>query len=145
MRAAPFPASEMTYTEEDRLVADPLIHETDQLWKETARKNREIFTEIFRPVPSNLVQNVDTYDVCVNFFCFRLHIFLDVLFFLLIIIYQYYIPKGKVGHVVKGVPLSRVKDRLNLVRGSLVECPLVSVTCFRRQNFFFFDSPNRNF
>ena len=80
MRAAPFPASEMTYTEEDRLVADPLIHETDQLWKETARKNREIFTEIFRPVPSNLVQNVDTYDVCVNFFCFRLHIFLDVLF-----------------------------------------------------------------
>ena len=49
---------------------------------------------------------------------------LDV--FLLTIIYQYYIPHGKVGHVVKGIPLSRVKDRLNLVRGSLVECPLVS-------------------
>jgi len=98
MRAAPFPASEMTYSKEDRLVADPLSHETDQLWKETARKNREIFTEIFRPVPSNLVQNLDTYDL--------------------------YVPKGKVGHVVEGVPLNRVKDRLNLVRGSLVECPL---------------------
>ena len=64
MRPAPFPASDMTYTEEDRLVADPLIYETDQLWKETARKNREIFTEIFRPVPSNLVQNANVYDVC---------------------------------------------------------------------------------
>ena len=65
MRPAPFPQSDMTQTEEDRLVADPLIHHTDQLWKETAKKNREIFTEIFRPVPSNLVQNMDAYDVCV--------------------------------------------------------------------------------
>ena len=71
MRPAPYPASEMTYSEEDRLVADPLIHETDQLWKETARKNREIFTEIFRPVPTNLVQNVSAYDVCITLFFFH--------------------------------------------------------------------------
>ena len=38
---------------------------------------------------------------------------------------QHYISKGKVGHV-KGIPSSRVKDRLNIVRESLVECPLVS-------------------
>ena len=70
MHPAPYPASEITYSEEDRLVADPLIHETDQLWKETARKNREIYTEIFRPVPSNLVQNYDAYDVCITL-CFH--------------------------------------------------------------------------
>jgi len=98
MRPAPFPPSEMKHSREDSLVADPLIPETDQLWKETARKNREIFTEIFHPLPSNLVQNAAAYE--------------------------HYISKGKVGHVVEGIPLSRVKDRLNLVRGSLVECPL---------------------
>jgi len=98
MRPAPFPPSDMTYTEEDRLVADPLIQETNQLWKETARRNREIFTEIFQVLPTNLVQNAAAYDL--------------------------YKPKGKVGHVVKGIPLSRVKDRLSLVRGSLVESPL---------------------
>jgi len=40
--------------------------------------------------------------------------------------FKRYRSKGKVGHVVEGVPLSRVKDRLSLVRGALVECPLVS-------------------
>jgi len=98
MRPAPFPQHDMTHTEEDRLVADPLIQGTDQLWKETARRNREIFTEIFQILPTNLVQNDAAYDL--------------------------YKPKGKVGHVVKGIPLNRVKDRLSLVRGSLVESPL---------------------
>ena len=36
-----------------------------------------------------------------------------------------YKPKVKVGHVVPGVPLRRVKERLALVRGSLVEAPIV--------------------
>jgi phospholipase D1/2 len=30
-----------------------------------------------------------------------------------------------VGHVVPGLPLRRVKERLSLVRGSIVEAPLV--------------------
>jgi len=98
MRPAPYPASDLTQSKEDRLVADPLLPGTDQLWKETARKNREIFTEVFRTVPTNLVQNMAAYER--------------------------YVSKGKVGHVVEGIPLSRVKDRLNLVQGSLVECPL---------------------
>ncbi|KAF8811342.1 phospholipase D [Phlegmacium glaucopus] len=98
MRPAPIPADDITQSYEDSLVADPLCQQTDELWKETARKNREIFTEIFRPVPTNFVQNAEAYDR--------------------------YRPKGKVGHVVEGMPLSRVKDRLNLVRGALVECPL---------------------
>lgn len=29
------------------------------------------------------------------------------------------------GHVVPGIPLQRVKDRLQQVRGALVECPMV--------------------
>jgi len=98
MRPAPLPATDTTHSEEDRLVADPLIQHTDQLWRETARRNREIYTEIFHILPTNLVQNAAAYDL--------------------------YKSKGKVGHVVKGVPLSRVKDRLNLVQGALVECPL---------------------
>jgi phospholipase D1/2 len=133
MRPAPFPPSDKTHSEEDRLVADPLIHATDQLWKETARKNREIFTEVFRPVPTNLVQNAAAYDVCIDFFFFLSSRRLKKKI-LINIVYQYYIPKGKVGHVVQGMPLSRVKDRLNLVRGSLVECPLVSNIW--RQNVF---------
>jgi len=98
MRPAPIAQDDTTQFDKDHLVADPLVHQTDQLWKETARKNREIFTEIFHPVPTNLVQNAEVYDR--------------------------YIPMGKVGHVVKGAPLSRVKDRLSLVKGALVECPL---------------------
>jgi phospholipase D1/2 len=68
MRPAPFPLSDMTHTEEDNLVADPLSQETDELWKYTARKNREIFTEIFRILPTNLVQNAAAYDVCISLF-----------------------------------------------------------------------------
>lgn len=33
------------------------------LWENTARTNREIFTEIFRPVPTNLIRSFKDYDV----------------------------------------------------------------------------------
>jgi phospholipase D1/2 len=36
------------------------------------------------------------------------------------------VPKVKTGHVVPGIPLARVKERLSQVRGALVESPLVS-------------------
>jgi phospholipase D1/2 len=36
-----------------------------------------------------------------------------------------YKSKAQVGHVVPGVPLRRVKERLALVRGSIVEAQLV--------------------
>lgn len=32
----------------------------------------------------------------------------------------------KTGHVVPGIPLQRVRERLSQVKGSVVECPLVS-------------------
>lgn len=63
MRPAPHPNADQTSTAEDAAVADPLAPETEALWNDTARKNREIFTEIFRPVPTNLVRTWDAYAV----------------------------------------------------------------------------------
>ena len=64
MRSAPVPNEDNIGDPYDLLVADPLAEATEQLWNNTARKNREIFTEVFRPVPSNLVRNWAAYDVC---------------------------------------------------------------------------------
>ncbi|KAF9244484.1 hypothetical protein BU15DRAFT_85872 [Melanogaster broomeanus] len=98
MKPAPEPNDDETDLPEDAAVADPLADETLDLLYGTARKNREIFTEIFRPVPTNLVRSWSAYEN--------------------------YVPKVKCGHVAPDVPLSRVKDRLSQVKGSLVECPL---------------------
>ncbi|KAJ7610187.1 hypothetical protein FB45DRAFT_337033 [Roridomyces roridus] len=98
MRPAPNPNPDETREEEDALVADPLSEGFTELWRTTARKNREIFTEIFRPVPSNLVRDWKAYDN--------------------------YVPKVKTGHVAPGVPLQRVKNRLAEVKGALVEAPI---------------------
>ncbi|KAG7085424.1 hypothetical protein E1B28_002985 [Marasmius oreades] len=98
MRPAPHPNEDETNLREDQMVADPLAEETLRLWNDTAKKNREVFTEIFRPVPSNLVRSWSAYDN--------------------------YVPKVKTGHVVPDVPLERIKQRLSEVRGSLVECPI---------------------
>ena len=57
MHAAPHPNADETDQDEDQLVADPLSDETIDLWNNTARRNREIFTEIFRPVPTNLIRS----------------------------------------------------------------------------------------
>jgi len=65
MHPAPYPNKDETHTREDRLVADPIRDEVDVWWKETARKNREIFTELFRPLPTNLVRDWPAYDVCI--------------------------------------------------------------------------------
>jgi phospholipase D1/2 len=63
MRPAPHPNADQTEDPEDTLIADPLADATLNLWNDTARKNREIFTEIFRPVPTNLVRDWPQYDV----------------------------------------------------------------------------------
>lgn len=63
MRPAPVPHDEEFGAPEDNAVADPLSPATEALWNDTARKNREIFTEIFRPVPTNLIRSWDAYGV----------------------------------------------------------------------------------
>ncbi|KAH9940163.1 phospholipase D/nuclease [Epithele typhae] len=98
MRAAPHPNPDETQLDEDRQVADPLAEDTVNLWNNTARQNREIFTEIFRPVPTNLIRKWKDYDN--------------------------YVPNVMTGHVVPEVPLQRIKDRLAAVRGALVEAPM---------------------
>ncbi|KAJ7071352.1 hypothetical protein C8F01DRAFT_429874 [Mycena amicta] len=98
MRPAPHPNPDEMHDEHDALVADPLSAKTLDLWNTTAKKNREIFTEIFRPVPTNLVRDWKAYDN--------------------------YVPKIKTGHVAPDIPLERVKKQLSLVKGSLVEAPL---------------------
>jgi len=98
MRPAPIPNRDETREPEDRLVADPLARETQLLLIETAHRNREVFAEFFRPIPTNLVRTADAY--------------------------KNYIPKVKQGHVVPGTDLDRLKERLQEVRGAIVECPL---------------------
>ena len=63
MRPAPVANEDETYTEEDARVTDPLSDEFLKLFNTTARVNREVFTELFRPIPSNLVHNWNAYDV----------------------------------------------------------------------------------
>lgn len=63
MRPAPHANQEEFDVPEDAQVADPLADATLDLWNDTARKNREIFTEVFRPVPTNLVRDWGAYDV----------------------------------------------------------------------------------
>jgi phospholipase D1/2 len=63
MHPAPIPNEDETELEEDARVADPLSGEFFNLWNTTARVNREVFTELFRPIPSNLVRNWDAYEV----------------------------------------------------------------------------------
>jgi phospholipase D1/2 len=63
MKPAPYPHDDEIGKEEDLAVADPLADSTLGLWNDTARRNREIFTEIFRPVPTNLARDWNGYDV----------------------------------------------------------------------------------
>ena len=65
MHPAPVPNADETNLKEDARVADPLSDEVQNLLNTTARVNREVFTELFRPVPSNLVSNWATYEVSV--------------------------------------------------------------------------------
>ncbi|KAF8962898.1 phospholipase D/nuclease [Flammula alnicola] len=98
MHPAPYPNKDETRSYEDRLVSDPIADATVLLWMTTARKNREIFTELFHPIPTNLIRDWGAYEN--------------------------YRPKSKIGHLVPGIPLDRVKTRLSQVKGALVECPL---------------------
>ena len=68
MRPAPVPTDYEIGTDEDAAVADPLADSTLELFDGTARKNRVIFTECFRTVPSNLVRDYKSYEVRFSFF-----------------------------------------------------------------------------
>ncbi|KAG8819161.1 hypothetical protein FRC17_010583 [Serendipita sp. 399] len=46
---------------EDKLVADPLSVAMENLWNGTAQRNRAIFAELFKTVPSDMVRNFEQY------------------------------------------------------------------------------------
>jgi phospholipase D1/2 len=105
----------------DRLVEDPLSGDFLDLWRSTARRNTEIFSRAFHPVPNDEVRTWEDYD---RFFS-----------------KHFVIPgepaeqaqegykQGKVdyGHVVReNFPggVDELKDWLSGIRGTLVEMPL---------------------
>jgi len=98
MRAVPYPSVDETQTDEDRLVADPLSDDFLQLWNSTAQHNRQVFSDIFKTVPTDVVRNWDQYKA--------------------------YLPTVKVGHIATDTPLDQIKDMLSTVRGALVTSPL---------------------
>ena len=63
MRPAPNPIQDESHLTDDQRVADPLADETINLWETTARDNRDIFTNLFRPVPTDLVGTKASYKV----------------------------------------------------------------------------------
>ena len=63
MTAVPHPHEDTTRSQYDLSVADPLSDELDILWSTTAKRNTQIFQEIFRTVPSNNVRSWDAYGV----------------------------------------------------------------------------------
>lgn len=69
MRPTPHPNDDEIGTQDDLTVADPLSTSTESLWTETARQNREVFSEIFKTVPCDAVKNWDQYDVGISANC----------------------------------------------------------------------------
>jgi phospholipase D1/2 len=108
---------------EDEAVVDPLSLDFLSLWNTTARTNTEAFERVFHPVPSDKVRNWKQYDEY----------------------FSRFFPTGKdakeekgkdaekpsqwkLGHVVaEDFPggVAEVKDVLSMVRGTLVEMPLL--------------------
>lgn len=100
---------------EDTLVADPMSIDLEDLWNGTAQRNRAIFAELFRTVPSDTVRNFEQYKVRSNRTVAPAHTHATM---------QNYVPKSRVCHLAPGQSLERVRQRLSEVRGHLVEAPL---------------------
>lgn len=66
MRPAPhpFPCPEKLAREEEwqRIVADPLSPELEELWNRQAKTNTKVADDLFQPVPSDRVRNWKQYD-----------------------------------------------------------------------------------
>jgi len=63
MKPAPTPNPDEFGIPEDSTVADPMSEDLENLWNRTAQRNRAIFSELFRTVPSDAVRNFEQYKV----------------------------------------------------------------------------------
>jgi len=96
MTPVPTPHKDITTSEDDALVADPLSDEFQELWNSTAHRNTQIFAELFKCVPSNNVRNWKEYEN--------------------------YVPKVKPGHIANAdLTIQQIKDKLSKVQGHVVE------------------------
>jgi phospholipase D1/2 len=101
------------------LVKDPLSDESQALWNDTARKNRDAYTAVFQPIPNDIVRNWTMYKVGCSP---RLH---GMLTDDAVLSYQSYVPNIKTGHIANpDMPLDRIKERLSEIRGHIVEAPV---------------------
>ena len=105
----------------DRLVADPLHPDFRRLWAGTARRNTDIFSRAFHPVPNDQVRTWDDYDTLFSKYFVLPGETKDKA--------QEGYKAGKVdyGHVVRDEfpgGVRELKDWLQGVRGTLVEMPL---------------------
>ena len=66
MTAVPRPHEIDLQSKEELQVADPLSDEFENLWMTTAKRNTQIFQEIFKTVPSNNVRSWDAYQVHIS-------------------------------------------------------------------------------
>lgn len=63
MHAVPYPNEDTTESQEDQLVQDPVSAQFWNYWDATAVQNRELFSEIFKTVPTDAVRNWNQYNV----------------------------------------------------------------------------------
>jgi len=98
MHAVPFPNEDTTQSQEDWIVQDPVSQQFWDTWDGTAVKNRQIFSEIFKTVPTDAVRNWDQYKA--------------------------FIPKVKTGHTTSDLPIDQIKQKLSGIRGALVTAPM---------------------
>lgn len=99
MRAAPFPNIDLTRTYGDIFVADPLSPSTIALWRSTAKLNTAIYSEVFKPIPSDTVQTMEQLKSSTP-------------------------AENLYGRIVPEVSLQHAKLRLSQVRGHLTEMSL---------------------
>ncbi|KAL8286802.1 hypothetical protein RQP46_004330 [Phenoliferia psychrophenolica] len=95
------PQDDVTASEEDRKVMDPLSDATEALWKGTAESNAQIFADVFHCVPAKGILDWASYKA--------------------------FVPQApmKPGHVARpDMPVSFIKESLDKVRGHLVTMPL---------------------
>ena len=90
-------------SKEDQTISDPLSEDFFNLWTGTAKKNREVFSDVFRTVPHDSVTSWAKYKDWVK----------DNL------------DGVPTGHVANNkMPVQEVKEKLAQVNGHLVEMPL---------------------
>jgi phospholipase D1/2 len=63
MRPPPFLSDDEINDPYTEVVADPLSTDFQRLWNNTARKNTEVYVDVFKVVPNDTIKTWDAYKV----------------------------------------------------------------------------------